>query len=488
MELSFKAGSRSMFKNWIILKRHWTPVRYGCAVLAAWVALSLWTFSPFLHRHAFALFLAAVVLTARFLGLGPSLLCSAVSIACLDFIVFLPRYKFTLNTPDDAERLLVFLALAILVASLSRQRTLAELRAESSVREMAAIVECSDDAIISTSTGGAILSWNRGAERVFGYTEEEAVGLPIARLAPPERQGEIEQNRQILNRGDSIESYQTEHMRKDGTRFPVQLTVAPLRNRDGGVVGSSAIARDISAQQRSDEAIRRSDKLAAAGRLAASVAHEINNPLEAVLNLLYLVRKDPQRSEQYLTMAEQEVGRVARIAQQALGSVRDTSAIGNFDAPKIMDEILELYARKLESNRIRVVRSYRAKAQVSGNPGEVRQLFTNLLMNAVDAINQGGSIHVRIRATRQWPTGKSGIRIMIADSGTGISPESRSRIFEPFFSTKQDAGNGLGLWISRGIVQKHGGSIRVRSRVAGPYRGTALSVFLPSAHAASQVA
>jgi signal transduction histidine kinase len=109
-------------------------------------------------------------------------------------------------------------------------------------------------------------------------------------------------------------------------------------------------------------------------------------------------------------------------------------------------------------------------------------------MNAVDAINQGGSIHVRIRATRQWPTGKSGIRIMIADSGTGISPESRSRIFEPFFSTKQDAGNGLGLWISRGIVQKHGGSIRVRSRVAGPYRGTAFSVFLPSAHAASQVA
>src|SRR5258706_2505181 len=119
-----------MLEKWTALKRHWTLVQYGSAVIAAWVALSLWTFSPILHRHPFALFLAAVVVTARFFGLGPALLCCAVSTACLDFVVFLPRYGFALNTRDDAERLVVFLALAILVGSVSRQRTLAGLRAE----------------------------------------------------------------------------------------------------------------------------------------------------------------------------------------------------------------------------------------------------------------------------------------------------------------------------------------------------------------------
>jgi PAS domain S-box-containing protein len=479
-----------MFKQWTALKRHWTLVRYVSAVLAAWVALSVWTFSPALHRHPFALFLAAVVVTARFFGLGPALLCCAVSTACLDFVVFLPRYSFALNSRDDAERLVVFLVLALLVGTLSRQRTLAELRAERSTREMAAIVEYSDDAIYSTSPDGTILSWNRGAERLYGYTEEEAVGSSVARLAPPERYGEIERNRETLNRGESVASYQTERLRKDGTRLPVLLTVAPLRNREGELVGSSAIARDIFAQKLSEEVARRSEKLATAGRLAASVAHEINNPLEAVLNLLYLARNDPQRAQQYLSMAEQEVGRVARLAQQALGSVRDTNALGNLDVARIMDEILELYARKIESKQIQVIKNYRGNANFSGYPGEVRQLLTNLLMNAVDATDddRAGSIHIRIRAAHHGPGRQPGIRVTLADNGTGIPSESLRRIFEPFFSTKQDAGTGLGLWVSRGIVQKHGGSIRVRSRIQGPHRGTAFSVFLPSAQVATQVA
>ncbi len=176
-----------MLEKWTALKRHWTLVQYGSAVIAAWVALSLWTFSPILHRHPFALFLAAVVVTARFFGVGPALLCCAVSTACLDFVVFLPRYSFALNTRDDAERLAVFLALAVLVGSLARQRTRAELKTERALREMAAIVECSDDAIFSTSPNGTITSWNRGAERLYGYSAEEAVGSPVILLAPPLR-------------------------------------------------------------------------------------------------------------------------------------------------------------------------------------------------------------------------------------------------------------------------------------------------------------
>src|SRR5256885_2472803 len=160
------SDKKSIVDRWAVLKRHSTLVRYSGALVAAWVALSLWTFSPILHRHPFALFLAAVVLTARFFGLGPALLCCAVSTACLDFIVFLPRYGYAADTVPHTEHLIVFLALAILIGTLSKQRTLAELKAESSMREMAAIIECSDDAIISTSLDGTILTWNPGAERL----------------------------------------------------------------------------------------------------------------------------------------------------------------------------------------------------------------------------------------------------------------------------------------------------------------------------------
>lgn len=477
-----------MQEKWIALKRHWILVQYGSAVIAAWVALSLWTFSPILHRHPFALFLAAVVVVARFFGLGPALLCCAVSTACLDFVVFLPRYSFALNARDDAERLAVFLALALLIGSLARQRTRAELKAERTLREMAAIVECSDDAIFSTSPDGIITTWNRGAERLYGYSAEEAVGSPVQRLAPPERYEEAEQNRHVLNRGGSVESYPTERMHKDGTRIPVLLTVSPLRNREGQIIGASALARDISAQRRSEEAVRRSQKLATAGRLAASIAHEINNPLEAILNLIYLARNDPRQAEQYLSMAEEEVARVARLAQQTLGFVRDTASPSRMDAARIMDDVLQLYSRKLESKQIRVTKRYRGNSQISGYAGEVRQLLTNLVVNAVDAMDDGGTLHVRVTAVREGHDGLEGVRITLADNGSGIPTESLRRIFEPFYTTKKDAGTGLGLWISRGIVQKHGGSIRVRSLVEGRYRGTAFSIFLPSGYTASQVA
>ena len=485
---STMSGKRSMLEKWTALQRHSTLVQYGFAVLAAWVALSVWTLSPFLHRHPFALFLAAVVVTARFFGLGPALLCSAVSTACLDFVVLSPRFSLAVSPSDDVERLAVFLALAVLVGSLVRQKTQAELTSERTLREMAAIVECSDDAIFSTNPDGIITSWNHGAERLYGYSAEEAVGSTVMILAPPERHAEVEHNRQVLNRGGSVESYQTERMHKGGTRVPVQLTVSPLRNREGKIVGASAIARDISAQQRSEEAVRRSEKLATAGRLAASIAHEINNPLEAVLNLLYLARNDPRQAEQYLSMAEQEVGRVARLAQQTLGLVRDTASPGRMDAARIMDEVLALYSSKLEEKQIHVSRRYRGSSQISGHSGELRQLLANLLVNAVDAMGQGGSLHVRVTAGREWSDGQEGIRMTLADNGSGIPRESLRRIFEPFYTTKNDAGTGLGLWVSRGIVQNHGGSIRVRSRVDGQNRGTVFSIFLPNRRAASRVA
>jgi PAS domain S-box-containing protein len=475
-------------KSWIARNRYSALVQYGGAALAVWVALSLWTFSAVLHRHLFVLLLAAVLFTARFLGFGPAVFCSLVSTACLDFFGASPYFSFGVRTGADLERLTVFLAISVFAGSMARQRTLAESRADRTTREMAAIVEYSCDAIYSSRPDGTITSWNRAAEHLYGYTAEEAVGSPVAQLAPPERRDEVERNREILNGGGSVDWSRTERMRKDGTRWPVLLSVSPLRNARGEIVGASAIARDISAEKQSAEAIRRSEKLATAGRLAASIAHEINNPLEAVVNLLYLARHDSSHAGEYLTLAEQEVGRVAQLAQQTLGFVRDASSPDSMDPAAIMDEILQLYSRKLEGRQIHVTRRYRGICQISGYSGELRQLLANLLVNAVDAMADGGSLQVRVATGRDWSSGRDGVRITVADNGSGIPRDNLRQIFEPFYTTKKDTGTGLGLWVSRGIVQKHGGSIRVRSRTDGRATGTVFSIFLPQRYEISRVA
>jgi len=442
------SGIGANLKSWIARNRRSPLALYGGATLAVWVALSLWTFSPVLHRHLFVLLLAAVLFTARFLGFGPAVFCSLVSTACLDFFAVPPYFSFAIHRSADAERLAAFLAISLLAASMARQRTLAESRADRTTREMAAIVEYSGDAIFSTDPDGTITGWNRAAQQLYGYTPEEAIGLPVAQLSPPERRDEVERNLERLNRGGHVASYRTERMRKDGTRWPALLSVSSLRNARGEIVGTSAIARDISAEKKSEEAIRRSEKLATAGRLAASMAHEINNPLEAVVNLLYLARHDSRHAAKYLIQAEQEVGRVARLAQQALGFVRDASSLGSMDPAAIMDEILQLYSRKLEGRQIRVTRRYRGPCQISGYSGELRQLLANLLVNAVDAMADGGSLQVRVAAGRDWSTGIEGVRITVADNGSGIPSDHLRQIFEPFYTTKKDTGTGLGLWLA----------------------------------------
>lgn len=483
-ERSSRSGSNGLKPS--PLKRYQFFLPYAGGAVAVWVGLSLWTLAPALHREPFALFLAAVVVAARFFGFGPALFASLLSTACLHFVIF-HRFTLTSGSAEDLERLTVFLAIAILVGTLSRQKTKAELMAERSMREKAAIVESSDDAIVSVDPEGKISSWNPGAEHLYGYTAQEALGCTVRILVPPERQGEVERYQQLIKEGGHLGSYETERVRKDGTRVPVILTVSPLRNADGDVVGSSAIARDISAQKLSEEALRRSEKLASAGRLAASVAHEINNPLEAVLNLLYLARNDTGRADQYLTMAEQEVGRVANLAQQTLGFVRDSNTPGPVNPATVADEVLLLYSRKLESKKIRVSRRY-TSCEVIAYSGELRQLLSNLLVNAVDAMPEGGELQIRVEAAREWRGGEAGVRIVVADNGSGIPRENLGKIFEPFYSTKKDTGTGLGLWVSSGIVKKHGGTIHVRSRIDGRRSGTVFSVFLPTVREEAGVA
>ncbi len=464
-----------------------SAVRYPAALLTCLGALVLWFYSPVAHQAPFSIFITSVIISARFFGFGPAVLCTASS-GLLLYHFAIPFQTRWLNSVSDYERMALFVGISLLTAGLARQRSRAQLIADATRERMAAIVESSQDAIFSTSREGIITSWNKGAEMLYGYRAEEAVGRHVSLTAPPERAEEVHLNTQRLARGESVASYQTQRLRKDGSRITVLLSVSPLRDRLGNILGSSAIARDVSAQAQAEEALRKNEKLATAGRLAATVAHEINSPLESVTNLLYLARRDPDRQISYLQMAEKEVQRVAEIAQRTLSFVRESPLSSGINLAEMIDQVVAAYGRRLEAAHIAVRCEVLADARVTGYRGELRQLFSNLINNAIEACGSGGQLRIRISRGAEWSTGGTGIRVSIADTGSGIAPKDMPHIFEPFYTTKRDIGTGLGLWLSHGIVEKHGGTILVRSRSEGHATGTVFSVFLPEAGPAVKAA
>jgi PAS domain S-box-containing protein len=459
------------------LRTRW--VKYGAALLSAATGLAILFLWPVMHDTPFIILLAAVIVTARLFGFGPALLCTACSTVAIDYFFLEPRFSFSLSR-DDYARLLVFVTVSVITAGLARKRWQAESRAGQIQRWMASIVESSDDAILTKDKDGIITSWNPGAERLYGYAAAEVIGRPVSILSPSPQLEATPGFLKKLWQGESVHQHGTERIRKDGSRLLVDLSLSPVRNERGEIIGASSIAHDITMQRRAEEALRRNEKLATAGRMAAAVAHEINNPLEAVTNLLYLARHHPDRAAEYLDMADKEVHRIAEVAQQMMGIVREPSAPALLDVSENMDQVLQLYLRKLSYKQIRVEKHYGGNLQIWGFVGELRQLFSNLIINAVDAMETGGRLVVHVSKSHQWRNGsRAGVRVTIADNGSGIPHRDLGRIFEPFYTTKADLGTGLGLWVSHAIVQKHEGTIRVRSRAIPGSSGTVFSVFLP---------
>jgi signal transduction histidine kinase len=234
-----------------------------------------------------------------------------------------------------------------------------------------------------------------------------------------------------------------------------------------------------------EQALFDSEKLAATGRLAASIAHEINNPLEAITNLLFLLRNFSDLGEpalRYVSMAEHEARRIAEIAQQTLRFYRQSTLPIRADVGGLADSVLDLYKGRLNTLNIEVERQFQADADLFCFEGEIRQVIANLVGNAVDAIPDGGRIIIRARPSRQWNSkGAHGVRLTVADTGSGMTPEIRKRIFEAFFTTKESTGTGLGLWVSHEIIAKHHGHVSVRSRTSssGRSHGTVFQIFLP---------
>ncbi len=234
-------------------------------------------------------------------------------------------------------------------------------------------------------------------------------------------------------------------------------------------------------QQIAEKALRDSEKLAVAGRMAASIAHEINNPLAAITNLLYLssTASDPAAVKRYLAMAQQEMARVTAITSHTLQFYRHSAKPAPVKITDVLDSVLILFQSRLNYATIEVKKDYKKVQPVLGLSGELRQLAANLVSNALDAMRSGGTLTVRAHNATEFVTGRKGVRVVIADTGVGIGPEMKSRIFDAFFTTKGQTGTGLGLWISADIIQKHSGTVRVKSCVTPGKSGTVFSIFLP---------
>ncbi|MFZ0301665.1 MAG: ATP-binding protein [Terracidiphilus sp.] len=279
--------------------------------------------------------------------------------------------------------------------------------------------------------------------------------------------------------------FELEHRirRVDGSLGWTFSRAVPLFDSNGELVEWFGAATDITRRKHSEEALLRSEKLASLGRMAATISHEINNPLEALTNLLYLAQSQhglPNSAYQYLQMADAELKRIAHITRQSLGFYRESNAPVSTSINAVLDSCIELLRGKLVGKNISIERELRVDVTTMAVAGELRQVFTNLISNSIDAIDKHGLIRMRVSATHnKGLNGRNSVRITLSDNGRGMTDDVRKRLFEPFFTTKGMVGTGLGLWVTRQIIEKHQGIIRVRSVDKGRRRGTVFSVVLP---------
>ena len=284
------------------------------------------------------------------------------------------------------------------------------------------------------------------------------------------------------------QTFTTEFHNRPGEKRSFNVNYSPVFAHDGSVRAISCAVLEITQLRRAEAALVQSEKLAAVGRLASSISHEINNPLEAITNLLYLAASDDalgQATKSYLQLAQDELGRVSQIATQTLRFHRQSNNPVAVTAAQLVDPVLNLYAGRLVNSGIHVEASYSTVSRILCFENDIRQVLNNLIANAIDAMRTGGRLVVRAHDASHAQTGTAGVRIAVADTGHGMGRETMERIFEPFYTTKGLNGNGLGLWISKGIVERHGGCLRVRSiaQAAGAQglHGTIFTLFLPGA-------
>jgi PAS domain S-box-containing protein len=362
--------------------------------------------------------------------------------------------------------------------------------AERLTSELALVVANSNDAIIACTLEGIVRSWNIGAERIFGYGAEEAIGRPLQMLIPPERLDEFPQAITMVKRGDSLAGYETVRLRKDGKKISVSLTDSPIRGEGGAITGLSSIARDITERKRLEEELLQSQKMDAVGRLAGGIAHDFNNILTAILGYSDLIigqTDERQWMYKHLVEIRKAADFAASLTHQLLAfSRRQPLFLRVFninDSVRTMEKML----RRVIGEHIHIVTRLDAEiGRLKADPSQLEQVLLNLCVNARDAMPNGGCITIATAdvtyilddsfSPNEMPAGEY-VKLTVGDTGTGMPPEVKKHIFEPFFTTKEKGhGTGLGLATCYGIVKQTGGYITVDSTVGV---GTVFSVYLP---------
>ena len=361
-------------------------------------------------------------------------------------------------------------------------------RTEAELSRLAAIVQSSDDAIVSKSLDGIILTWNAGAERMFGYSAGEMLGHHISILAPPDRPCEMSAILEKIRQGERVDHFETVRVRKDGGRIDVSVTISPVRSATGQILGAAAIKREITLQKRATEEVRtmtqqlwQAAKLASVGELAASIAHELNNPLATVtLRVESVLRRTPEDDprRRALEIIEQESRRMGDLVANLLQfSRKGDGQISTVEIRQELSKAVDLVQHVFRKRLIDIVQEAAPDTPtIFADRQKLRQVFLNLLTNAGDAMPQGGTLTLST-APVTTDSGKPAVLIELKDTGTGIPAENLERIMEPFFTTKEEGkGTGLGLAICRRIVQEHHGTMQVFSELG---KGTTVRLVLP---------
>ncbi len=385
-------------------------------------------------------------------------------------------------TKQNLSRLVPAIERELQDASTRRNRIAAERALRESEARFHSLIEAMPMGLLIADDAGRITYANQAAECLLGYVDNGFLSdsISLVTVCP----ALAEAHTALINNSFSTAPFESVCMHRDGGSVDALIGLVVLNSEAPSAERRFAVfIADLTLQKKSEEVLRRTEKLAIVGRLAASIAHEINNPLEAIYNCLYLLSQTnlPEDASSYLALAQRELERVTQITVQTLRYYRSSTSRANTDVHELIATVLSLLEPRLRHMNIKVVRRFRADPLIFAHDGEIRQVLVNLIGNAIDALPEGGCIMLRTSTTHDWKHGQKGIAITVADNGMGVDPAARHRVFEPFFSTKGDTGTGLGLWVSHEIAMKHRGNIRLRSRQgeSGGSSGTVFRFFLP---------
>ena len=348
-------------------------------------------------------------------------------------------------------------------------------------------LESIGDAVVACDMDGQVTFMNAVAEKLTGWNLFEAKGKPLEKVfriiheqtreAAENPVAKVRRLRKVVGLANH-----TVLIARHGRESVIDDSAAPINSGTGEMIGVVLVFRDVTEERQMQSALVASEKLAVAGRLAASIAHEIHNPLDSVANLHFLLDQEPdaEKRAEYLRLAQQELGRTMQISRTMLSLYREPKAPVEIQLRELIDGVLLLLDRRLQHQAVRVETDIADSLAVEGFPAELRQVLTNLIVNAMDAAGPKGRIRIRVQRAEASELRGIGALIEIADNGPGIPAETVSRLFQPFFTTKGANGTGLGLWVSMGIVQKHGGSIQVGQSDDPGLTGACIRVYLPA--------